>query len=64
MCFHLAVLIDEEPSTYGFAGDNATVILTNIDTTKISVGQCVQCPCLSNAILFYATSASFSTHRV
>ena len=32
------MLIDEVSAQYGFAGDNATVILTNVDLTNIGIG--------------------------
>ena len=34
----VGVLIDEVSAQYGFAGDNATVILTNVDLTNIGIG--------------------------
>lgn len=33
-------MIDDVASQYGFAGDNATVVLSNIDMTHIGVGKC------------------------
>ena len=33
-----AVLIDEMPVQYGFAGDNVTIVLTGIDHTNLAIG--------------------------
>ena len=43
------MLIDEVSAQYGFAGDNATVILTNVDLANIGIGTYIA---LSNAFVY------------
>lgn len=43
------VLIDEVLAQYGFAGDNATVVLTNIEATNIGIGMWVEI-CFCNLV--------------